>query len=79
MELEKVLQKMGFGARFISWVHMLHQGAQTQFLLNFLTRPVEVLLSVRQGDPVAMCLWVEDPGHQDQEGGGGSPLVPGGW
>lgn len=52
MYLVKVMEKMGFGAKFVSWVLMLHEGATTSFLMNFLTRPVKVLISVRQGDPL---------------------------
>lgn len=56
--LVKVMEAMGFGAKFISWVLMLHKGANTRFILNFLTRPVDILISVRQGDPLAMVLFI---------------------
>lgn len=58
----KVLEAMGFGQRFRDWIRMLHDGVTTRFILNFLTRPVEVLISIRQGDPAAMCQGVGDPG-----------------
>ena len=56
--LVKVMEAMGFGEKFISWVVMLHDGASTQFILNFLTNPLDILISVRQGDPLAMCLFI---------------------
>ena len=56
--LLKVMAAMGFGSKFISWIEMLHEGATTCFILNFLTKSVPVLISVRQGDPVAMCLFL---------------------
>ena len=56
--LLKVLTKMNFNATFCSWVKMLHHGAKTKFILGFLTREIEVNFSVRQGDPLAMLLYV---------------------
>ena len=37
---------------------MLHEGATTCFLLNFLTNPIKVLFSIRQGDPLSMLLYI---------------------
>ena len=56
--LVKVMQKMNFGKVFISWILMLHKGAKTRFLLNFLTRAIQVRFSIRQGDPLAMILYI---------------------
>ena len=56
--LVKVLAAMGFGDRFLQWVVMLHQNAETSFILNFLTKPVKILISLRQGDPLAMILFL---------------------
>ena len=56
--LVKVMRAMGFGDKFVSWILMLHEGADTRFLLNFLTKPVKILISVRQGDPIAMGLFI---------------------
>ena len=56
--LERVMAKMGFGPKFISWIHMLHADITTRFILNFLTDPVKVLISIRQGDPIAMVLFI---------------------
>ena len=56
--LVKVMQKMNFGKVFISWIIMLHKGAKTRFLLGFLTRAIQVRFSIRQGDPLAMILYI---------------------
>ena len=56
--LIKVLQKMNFGDTFCRWIRMLHQGARTKFILDFLTKDIAVSFSVRQGDPLAMFLYV---------------------
>ena len=37
---------------------MLHEGATTSFLLNFLTKPMKVLFSIRQDDPLSMLLYI---------------------
>ena len=56
--LIKVLEKMNFGGIFCNWVKMLHHNAKTRFILSFLTKEIEVNFSVRQGDPLAMLLYV---------------------
>ena len=56
--LAKVMQAMKFPSKFIDWVLMLHDGATTRFILNFLTEPVNVLFSIRQGDPLSMLLYI---------------------
>ena len=56
--LLKVLSKMNFNDTFCNWVKMLHHGANTRFKLGFLTRQIFVSFSVRQGDPLAMLLYV---------------------
>ena len=56
--LLKVMRKMKFPQKFIDWVKMCHDGATTCFILNFLTNPIDLLISVRQGDCLAMCLFI---------------------
>ena len=56
--LYKVMEQMNFGQKFIDWIRMLHAGATTCFILNFLTNPIDLLISVRQGDPLAMVLFI---------------------
>ena len=56
--LVKVMQAMDFPSEFVDWVLMLHDGATTRFILNFLTDPINVLFSIRQGDPLSMLLYI---------------------
>ena len=37
---------------------MLHEGAKTRFILCFLTDTIDVNFSIRQGDPLAMLLYI---------------------
>ena len=37
---------------------MIHDGARTRFILDFLTKDIAVSFSVRQGDPLSMFLYV---------------------
>ena len=56
--LLKVMEVMGFGTTFCTWIRMLHQGARTRFILSKLTTFIEVSFSIRQGDPIAMLLFI---------------------
>ena len=56
--LVKVMQKMGFSSKFCAWIEMLHEGAKTRFLLRRITRAIELSFSIRQGDPLAMLLYI---------------------
>ena len=49
---------MRFPDKFISWILMLHKGATTCFLLNFLSDPIKLIFSIRQGDPLSMLLYI---------------------
>ena len=53
-----VMKRMGFGDKFITWIEMLHVGAKTQFLLAKMTDPIFLSFSIRQGDPLAMLLYI---------------------
>ena len=44
--LVKVMEAMNFPIKFVKWVLMLHEGATTRFILNFLTEPIKVLFSI---------------------------------
>ena len=37
---------------------MLHEGARTRFIISGLTRFIRLLFSIRQGDPIAMLLYI---------------------
>ena len=54
----RVLGAMGFDSKFLEWVVMLNQGVTTRFILQSLSQPVDIKISVRQGDPIAMVLFI---------------------
>ena len=56
--LVKVMDKMNFSSTFIAWVKMLHEGASTCFIFEFLTVAISVTFSIRPGDPLAMLLYI---------------------
>ena len=56
--LIKVMKKMNFGTLFTSWISMLHEGATTRFIIAGLTRAIQLFFSIRQGDPIAMLLYI---------------------
>ena len=53
-----VMRKMNFSEKFCNWVKMLHVGAKTKLILEFLTKAIEVSFSIRQEDPLAMILYI---------------------
>ena len=56
--LIRVMDKMNFSSTFTSWMSMLHEGARTRFILGVLSAAIEVRFSIRQGDPLAMILYI---------------------
>ena len=56
--LLKVMRKMNFGSNLISWIKMMHAGASTCFILEALSHAIEISFSIRQGDPIAMILYI---------------------
>ena len=55
----KVMEKMNFGPKFMSWIDILHKDISTQFILSEgLSATVQLLVSVKQGDPLAMALFL---------------------
>ena len=53
-----VLERMGFGDKWLMWMAMLHAENLTCFILGSLSRPIDLLFSVRQGDPIALILYL---------------------
>lgn len=54
-----VMERMGFPEIFRGWVEMLHHEATTRLVLpSGLSRVIKVLFSFRQGDPVALNLYL---------------------
>ena len=49
---------INFDPVFISWILLLHHGAKTRLLLSFISDIINVDFSVRQGDPIAMILFI---------------------
>ena len=56
--LVRVMKAMNFPKTFTDWILMLHEGATTRFILKFLTDPIKILFSIRQGDPLSMLLYI---------------------
>jgi len=56
--VDRILQAMGFSAVVRGWVATLHRGAAATFMLHGLSPSIPLLFSIRQGDPLAMILFV---------------------
>ena len=56
--LLQVLEAMNFGESFIKWIRMFHCDITTCFILSKLSRPIDLIFSIRQGDPIAMILYI---------------------
>ncbi len=50
--LQQVMEVIGIPMKFVSWVLMLHEGATTKLLLDFISEPIKLTFSVRQGIPL---------------------------
>ena len=54
-----VMERMGFPEILRRWVSMLHEGATTSLVLTKeLSRTIKVMFSFRQGDLIAMNLYI---------------------
>ena len=54
-----VMKKMNISTQFCKWVKMLHSGAKTRFILaGGLSQAISLTFSIRQGDPLAMLLYI---------------------
>ena len=56
--LIKLMKRMNFGDKFTDWILMLHEGTSTRLILTRLTRRIQLRFSIRQGDPLAMLLYI---------------------
>jgi hypothetical protein len=56
--VDKVLEAMGFGRILREWVATLHKDVMASFMLHSLSPELRILFSIRQGDPLAMILFV---------------------
>lgn len=58
--IARVSERMGFGPQFTNWIRLVHAGATTRMMLGGgqLSAPISVENSLRQGDPLAMPLFI---------------------
>jgi Reverse transcriptase (RNA-dependent DNA polymerase) len=56
--VDSVLAALGFGRVFRGWIQTLHWGASACFMLHSLTIDLLIAFSIRQGDPLAMILFI---------------------
>jgi Reverse transcriptase (RNA-dependent DNA polymerase) len=56
--VDQVLQAFGFGPTWRRWVQLLHRGASAVFMLHRLSPALLISFSLRQGDPLAMLLYI---------------------
>jgi hypothetical protein len=56
--VDKVLEAFGFGPTWRWWVGLLHTAASAAFMLHSLSPALIITFSLRQGDPLAMLLFV---------------------
>ena len=54
----KVLRAMNFPESLVDIIRDMHHSITTRFILNGLTNPIDLLFSIRQGDPLAMFLYI---------------------
>ena len=54
-----VMEKLNFGANVISWIKTMHHNISCKFILgNTYSNSIQLLVSLRQGDPMAMFLFL---------------------
>ena len=57
--LFQVIEKFGFGVQFQNYIKTLYSGLNSKVLVNgFLSKPIDVKRSVRQGCPIAPLLYI---------------------
>ena len=56
--VDRILAAMGFSPLLRGWVATLHREAAATFMLHTLSPELRLLFSIRQGDPLAMILFV---------------------
>jgi hypothetical protein len=56
--VDVVLKAIGVGHIFQGWIQTFHRGASDKFMLHSLSLPLLILFSIRQGDPLAMLLFL---------------------
>jgi Reverse transcriptase (RNA-dependent DNA polymerase) len=56
--VDRVLAAYGFGRMWRRWIRLLHADASDRFMLHTLSQPLAITFSLRQGDPLAMLLYI---------------------
>jgi Reverse transcriptase (RNA-dependent DNA polymerase) len=56
--VDRVMEAIGFGRNFRGWIQTLHRQASACFMLHSLSPFLLILFSIRQGDPLAMLLFI---------------------
>jgi hypothetical protein len=56
--VNKVLPAFSFGGTWQRWVQLLHKNASAVFMLHRLSPELLITFSIRQGDPLAMLLYI---------------------
>ena len=56
--LQSVMEAMNNPVVFIYWVLILYDGAKYRLLLDFISKPINLTFSNRQGNPIAMILFL---------------------
>jgi hypothetical protein len=56
--VDRILEAMGFPRELREWVATLHREAASTFMLHSLSPELRLLFSIRQGDPLAMILFI---------------------
>ena len=54
----KVMKKMNFKENFLSWIQLFHTGITTNFFINGVSKIIDLINNIRQGDPLAMPLFL---------------------
>jgi hypothetical protein len=56
--VDRVLAANGLGCMWCRWIRLLHTNITAVFILHSLSLPLAITFSIRQGDPLAMLLFV---------------------
>ena len=56
--VSRILKPMNFSDKFIEIIKDMHSSITTRFILSKLTNPIKLTFSIRQGDAIAMFLYI---------------------
>ncbi len=52
------MQKMNFKENLLSWIQLFHTDITTNFMIFGVSKLIDLIINVRQGDPLAMPLFL---------------------